>query len=72
MKKRLVRIPKEKIIFGIIAGIADYYKFDRTILRLIFTFLVLITGFFPLVLLYIIAYFIIPVDNNPDSSNFIK
>lgn len=72
MEKRLVRIPKEKIIFGIIAGIADYYKFDRTILRLIFTFLVLITGFFPLVLLYIIAYFIIPVDNNPDSSKFIK
>jgi len=72
MEKKLVRIPKEKIIFGIIAGIADYYKFDRTMLRLIFAFLVLITGFFPLVLLYIIAYFIMPVDNSIDSSDFIK
>lgn len=72
MDKKLVRIPKEKIIAGIIAGLAYYLKFDRTLLRLIFIFIVLITGFFPMVLLYIIAYFIMPVQNETDSSDFIK
>jgi len=73
MEKKLVRIPKEKTIAGIIAGFADYFNIDRTFLRLLFVFLVLITGFFPMVILYIIAYFIMPVkDNNVDSSDFIK
>lgn len=72
MGKKLVRIPKEKIVAGIIAGLADYFNIDRTLLRLIFIFIVLITGFFPMVLLYIIAYFIMPVSDDTDSSNFIK
>ncbi len=72
MGKKLVRIPKEKIVAGIIAGLADYFNIDRTLLRLIFIFIVLITGFFPMVLLYIIAYFIMPVSDDADSSNFIK
>jgi len=46
MGKKLVRIPKEKIVAGIIAGIADYFNIDRTFLRLVFIFIVLITGFF--------------------------
>lgn len=72
MGKKLVRIPKEKIVAGIIAGLADYFNIDRTLLRLIFIFIVLITGFFPMVLIYIIAYFIMPVSDDADSSNFIK
>ncbi len=72
MGKKLVRIPKEKIVAGIIAGLADYFNIDRTLLRLIFIFVVLITGFFPMVLLYIIGYFIMPTADDTDSSNFIK
>ena len=72
MGKKLVRIQKEKIVAGIIAGLADYFNIDRTLLRLIFIFVVLITGFFPMVLLYIIAYFIMPIADGTDSSNFIK
>ncbi len=73
MDRKLMRNPKEKIIAGIIAGFADYFNIDRTFLRLLFVFFVLVTGFFPMVILYIIAYFIMPVkNNNIDSSDFIK
>lgn len=71
MEKQLKRLPNNKIVFGVCAGIAEYFGWDRTVLRLFFVFLVLVTGIFPMVILYVIAYFIMPVDDN-DSTKFIK
>ena len=62
MEKQLKRLTNDKIIFGICSGLAAYLGWDKTVLRLIVAFLFLITGFLPLVILYIIAYFIIPAD----------
>jgi len=64
MKKELTRLPNDKIILGICSGIAKYLGWDKTVVRIIFILLFLGTGFFPIGLLYIIAYFIMPVENS--------
>lgn len=45
---------------GLIGGIGEYFSVDPTVLRIGFVVLVLITGIFPGVIAYIIAYFIVP------------
>ncbi len=51
------------MIAGVIAGFADYFVIDVTVLRVLFIGALLITGFFPLGLAYVIAIFIMPVDH---------
>ena len=60
MKRKLYQNKDEAMVSGIIAGFADYTSVDVTILRIIFVIFVLSTGFFPGVIFYIIAIFIIP------------
>lgn len=60
--KKLARIPQKGITGGVIAGFAEYFSIDVTLLRVIFIFFVLVTGFFPGVVGYILALFIMPVD----------
>ena len=69
MSKQLTRLPNDKIIFGICSGIAQYFEIDKTVVRIIMVLLLLCTGLFPITILYIIAYFIMPID---PSSNIIK
>ena len=69
MSKQLTRLPNDKIIWGICSGIAQYLGWDKTVVRIIMVLLLIFTGLFPITLLYIIAYFIMPVD---PSSNVIK
>ncbi len=52
------------MIGGVLGGVSDYFSVDANIIRLIFVFLVLITGIFPLVILYIIALFLIPMSGS--------
>jgi phage shock protein C len=58
--KKLYRSKDNKIVSGLIAGFAEYIVADVTVLRLGFVLLTLLTGFFPMVLFYIIALFIVP------------
>ena len=60
--KKLFRIPRKGVTGGVIAGFSDYFSVDVTLLRVIFVFFVLVTGFFPGVLGYIIALIIMPID----------
>lgn len=50
------------MIAGVIAGFADYFVIDVTVLRVLFLAALLVTGFFPLGLAYILAIFIMPID----------
>lgn len=60
--KKLYRSSQDKYLFGILGGLGEYLNTDATLLRLLFVFFVLITGFFPGVLAYLIAVFIVPED----------
>ena len=58
--KRLYRSKKNRVFAGILGGLGEYYQVDPTVLRLFALVGVLITGFFPGVLAYLIAIFIVP------------
>jgi len=75
MAKQLTRLPNDKIIFGICSGLAQYFDIDKTIVRIIMVLFFILTGFFPITLLYVIAYFIMPVDpssKGPSNIDIIK
>lgn len=57
-EKRLVRPKSGRMLFGVAAGIANYFKIDPTIVRLIFV-IITIWGGVGLVL-YIVGIFFIP------------
>lgn len=66
MTKRLCKSTKNKMLFGVCGGIAEYFKFDATIVRIVFAAVALIPwlrgfGF----LAYIICAIVMP---KPDFS----
>jgi phage shock protein C len=62
IKRPLYRSPKYGRIAGVCAGLADYFDFDVTIIRVLFVVGVFITGG-AAILLYIILAIILPVDD---------
>jgi len=48
------------MIAGVMGGIAEYFQVDATIVRLIFVLLSVLSIAFPGIILYILAIFIIP------------
>lgn len=59
MKKKLCR-SEDRMIAGVIAGLADYFDQDATIWRLAAVAVLVLTGFMPGVLLYFIAWIVVP------------
>ncbi len=60
MNKKLYRTRKNRVFAGIIGGLAEYFGKDIVFLRLIAIILLVLTGFFPLGLIYLIAILVIP------------
>ena len=63
MKKRLQRDEEKAVISGVLAGMANYYEQDPVLFRIAAIAFLLLTGIFPGVLLYIIAWIIVPRNN---------
>ena len=62
MAKKLYRSQTQKMIGGVCAGLADYLDVDVNIMRLIFVAVSLLTALLPMVIFYIIAWIIVPVE----------
>lgn len=60
--KRLYKSTKDKKIEGVCGGLADYFNLDSTLVRVAFAALVLFTGVFPGVILYVVLAVIMPKD----------
>lgn len=58
--KKLYRSEENKISAGILGGIAEYLEMDPVVVRVLFVFITILTGFFPGVIFYIACLFIIP------------
>lgn len=58
--KQVYKSEDNKILAGVFGGLGEYMDVDPTILRLIFLLIVVFTGFFPGVILYIVAALIVP------------
>lgn len=60
-RKTLSRMPKQGKIFGVCAGLADYFDMDVTLIRVLFVVATLFSGFG--VVLYLILAVVLPVNN---------
>ncbi len=60
MKKKLYRSNRDKMLCGVLGGLAEYMGIDATLLRIIYAALTFFSAGFPGIVLYIICAVIIP------------
>jgi len=58
--KRLYRSKKERKIAGICGGLGELFDIDPTLIRLGFVIIAFATGVLPLVLAYLVSWWIVP------------
>ncbi len=59
-KKLLYRSRENKVIFGVMGGLGEYFDIDPVIFRVSFTAFAIFTGFFPGVIAYILMAMMMP------------
>ncbi|MDA3866151.1 MAG: PspC domain-containing protein [Salinivirgaceae bacterium] len=59
MKKRLL-LSNDQVIAGVCAGIAEYFGWDKGLVRLIYLLISLFSVAFPGVIVYIVLWIIMP------------
>lgn len=62
-QKTLKRMPKQGQIFGVCAGLAEYFDMDVTLVRVIFVVLIFATGG-GMILLYLVLALVLPSDDS--------
>lgn len=60
-RKRLTLSRTNKMIAGVCGGIAEYFSIDSSLVRILFIALMIITAIFPMVVLYIACWAIMPL-----------
>jgi phage shock protein PspC (stress-responsive transcriptional regulator) len=65
-EKRFSRSSSDKMIFGVCGGLANYFKIDPTIVRMIFALLFLMEGVG--LFAYIVLAIIMPEESSPAAS----
>jgi phage shock protein PspC (stress-responsive transcriptional regulator) len=63
MKRKLERDEEKAVISGVIAGMADYFGQDPVLFRIVAITFLILTGFFPTLLFYLMAWITIPKKN---------
>ncbi len=58
--KKLYKSQNDRVMFGVLGGLSEYFEVDPLVVRLFFLFFILITGFFPGVVFYFIAALLVP------------
>ncbi len=62
MEKKLTRTP-DKLIAGVCGGLANYLGLDPTLMRVGYALLTCLLAGFPGLLLYIILWFVMPMED---------
>ncbi len=60
MQKKLTRDQENAAIAGVLAGFAEYFGHDRVLYRVAAVVFLILTGFFPGVLIYAAAWIMMP------------
>lgn len=63
MKKRLERDKEKAVVSGVLAGMANYFNQDPVLFRVVAITFLILTGFFPGILLYLAAVLVMPKEN---------
>ncbi|MGX7197197.1 PspC domain-containing protein [Enterococcus olivae] len=69
MKKKLTKSRSNVVFTGTLAGVAEYFAIDPTIVRIIFVFTTLV-GIGSPVFLYIVMAILIPTDRSPKNNDY--
>jgi len=64
MAKTLYRSQTKKILGGVCGGLADYFDIDLNLMRLLFVAAALLSALLPMVIFYVIAWIIIPIEKS--------
>lgn len=72
MKKRLERDEENVVVSGVIAGLARYFDQDPRLFRLFAIAFLIVTGFFPGVLIYFVAWMMIPKRKNREAAQDVE
>ena len=64
-KKKLYRNISDKILGGVLSGVATYLDWDLNILRVLYVVLAILSYGWPLTVIYFVAWMIIPPANTP-------
>lgn len=67
MERRLYRSRSDRMIAGVFGGLAHYFNIDPTIMRVIGVLILIITGFIPAIIGYIIMAIIVPNEGSTSS-----
>ncbi len=67
MEKKLYRSKSDKKLFGVLGGLAAYFKIDATVLRVIYVLLSIFVIGCP-VIIYLVAALIIPEE--PENTDY--
>ncbi len=62
MAKKLHRSQTQKMIGGVCGGLGEYFDIDVNLVRLLFVALCLMTVLLPILIFYIVAWIIVPVE----------
>ena len=60
MRKALRRSRTNRMIAGVIGGLAEYWSIDATLARIIFVIVSIVSAAFPGILVYAVLWLIIP------------
>lgn len=60
--KKLHRSQSNKVIAGVLGGLGETYEIDPKLVRLVTLLLCLLTAIIPFVIVYIVAWIIVPKD----------
>jgi phage shock protein PspC (stress-responsive transcriptional regulator) len=72
MTNRLYRSQKEKVLVGVCGGVAEHLNVDPVLVRLIYILLTCATGVGPGLIVYIVAWIIVPLEAKITPSTPVK
>lgn len=58
--KKIYRLHHKRVAFGVLAGVAEYLRIDVVVVRVLFLIGLIVTGLFPLVIIYLVAFLLFP------------
>lgn len=61
-KKKLLRSRNDRMIAGVIGGLARYFGLDTTVLRIIYVLVSLFSAAFPGIIVYLILLVVMPLE----------
>lgn len=68
-KKRLQRDEEKAVVAGVVTGLANYFEQDPVLFRVVAIAFLLLTGVFPGLLVYIVAWVMIPKKIHPKGTS---